>query len=392
MVLLTEGWGYSPLAAAAIVSVMPVATLVARMAGRRLPDGTAVMAAGAIALAGGLAGLGLLPHAGPVWTVAPQLLIGAGIALAVPGLTNRALRGADPEGRRAAGTIAARHAGIVLGLVLLTPVFTAQLESEERAAQRAGTALILDAALPPRTKVDLAKEIGAQLERTGGRLTDLGPAFRSVTPPPGDRAAYAQLQRDIAEEVDRAATHAFSLVFLLAAALALLALVPILVGGGTIGIAAAVATGGSAALIAAYLALGGATYAPVAVADPCKPRAPTGAQANDPLQRIALSALDGAACELRVPREDLVLGLADARSRAEFAREHGVDDAALERAVRSGLDRAIAEEERAGRLSGFEAGLLRQAAGALPVSQIITALQSSTGQSVLGFLTGLLGG
>ena len=74
------------------------------------------MAAGAVAVAGGLAGLGLLPGAEPYWTLAPQALIGIGIALTLPGLTGRALAGRDPAGRRAAGTIAARHVGIVLGL------------------------------------------------------------------------------------------------------------------------------------------------------------------------------------------------------------------------------------------------------------------------------------
>ncbi len=90
------------------------------------------MAAGAVALAGGLAALGLLPDAEPVWTLAPQALIGIGIALSLPGLTARALGDADPAGRRAAGTIAARHVGIVLGIVVLTPLFTAELTAQRR--------------------------------------------------------------------------------------------------------------------------------------------------------------------------------------------------------------------------------------------------------------------
>ena len=394
VVLLTEGWGYSPLAAALIVSVMPVATLLARAATRGVGDGGPVMAAGAVALAGGLAALGLLPHAEPVWTLAPQALVGVGIALAVPGLTGRALGGADPAGRRAAGTIAARHVGIVVGIVLLTPVFTAKLTSESDAAQNAGTSLILDAKLSPKTKIALGKALADQIQRSDGRLTDVSPAFRSVTPPAEGRAEYARLERALADQVDRAATHAFSTVFLLAGALALLAVVPIALGGGAprrrefavLGAAVVAAAG----LAGTYLALGGSSYEPLAVRDPCRPR-PADRQ-GDQLQRIGLSALDGAACQLRVTREELVLALADSKSRAAFAREHRISDAALERAVRAALDRAIAEAQRSGKLSAFEAALLRRAEGAVPVSKIIDALQSSTGKDVIGFLGDLING
>ena len=102
VVLLTEGWGYSRLQAALIVSAMPVAALLARAAMRPLGGSRPVTVAGVVALAGGLTGLGLMPDAEPAWTLASQGLIGAGIALAVPGLTARAVGGADPAGRRAA--------------------------------------------------------------------------------------------------------------------------------------------------------------------------------------------------------------------------------------------------------------------------------------------------
>ncbi len=71
VVLLTEGWLFTPLEAAAVVSMMPVATLAARALERRLGDDRPVVAAGAICMAGGLAALGLLPEAGAVWTLAP---------------------------------------------------------------------------------------------------------------------------------------------------------------------------------------------------------------------------------------------------------------------------------------------------------------------------------
>ena len=142
------------------MSAMPAATLLARAAIRGSGEAGRVMAAGAIALAGGLAALGLLPDAEPAWTLAPQALIGAGHRPRGPGPDARALGGADPAGRRAAGTIAARHIGIVVGLLILTPLFTAELADQSDAAQSSGTALILDADLSPRTKIALGSAIG----------------------------------------------------------------------------------------------------------------------------------------------------------------------------------------------------------------------------------------
>jgi hypothetical protein len=354
------------------------------------------MAAGAVALAGGLAALGLLQDAEPVWTLAPQVLIGAGIALSLPGLTARALGGADPAGRRAAGTIAARHAGIVLGLLVLTPLFTAELSEQGTAAQRSGTALILDARLSPETKIELGRAVADEVRRKGGRLTDLSPAFARSTPPPEGRAEYARLQSRLADEVDRAATSAFSTVFLVAAGLALLAVGPIVAGGGAAGgrrgaVALAVAVLAATGVAGWHLARGGASYEPLEVADPCKPRPADrlGGQ-EDVLQRIALAALDGAACRLRVTREDLALALADEDARATFAAEHRISDEALERAVRDGEARATDEAVRSKAISPFEAALLKRAQAVLPVGTLIEALGTSTGQGVLGFLTDLL--
>jgi MFS family permease len=237
VIMLIEGWRNSPLEAAAIVSVVPAATLAARVlasraghSGRFLASGGALVASGAILVAGGLAALGLLPGAAAGWTFAPQLLIGAGIALALPGLTERALSVHDPGGGRAAATIAARHAGIVLGILLLTPIFSDQLTEQHRAAQRSGTAFLLDAQLPAKTKIALARAIGERIKRADGRLPDLSPAFRQVAAPADAGREYRRLETKLDEEVEKAATHAFSESFLLAGALALAALVPIGVG------------------------------------------------------------------------------------------------------------------------------------------------------------------
>jgi hypothetical protein len=131
----------------------------------------------------------------------------------------------------------------------------------------------------------------------------------------------------------------------------------------------------SLALVAAYLALGGASYAPAKVADPCASRDwrdPSGL--SEVAEQIVLSALDGAACELRASREEVVLAF-DSRDELErFAREHGIDDEELEELVRSGLLRAIADAERADALSMALADRLRGAVRRIPVRSLLSLL------------------
>ncbi len=83
----------------------------------------------------------------------------------------------------------------------------------------------------------------------------------------------------------------------------------------------------SVVLVGAYLAAGGAGYEPTPVADPCAPRAWTAPQSlEEDAQQFLLSALDGAACELGVSREELAAALPTEQSRQEFAAEHGIDE------------------------------------------------------------------
>ena len=131
----------------------------------------------------------------------------------------------------------------------------------------------------------------------------------------------------------------------------------------------------SAALAASvpvtYLALGGGSYEPSSVRNPCAERSwrdPGGFQAV--AEQIALSALDGAACHFGVSREALTIALATSSSRTRFAREHHVDNGELENAVRRGLERSVADAERAGAISGWRAGALRLGAEHVPVEQM----------------------
>lgn len=137
----------------------------------------------------------------------------------------------------------------------------------------------------------------------------------------------------------------------------------------------------SLAALIAYLSLGGGSYAPAEVADPCDPRpieAPEGTEAL--LQQLALSALDGAACELRVPREDLLASLADPERRAAFLDERQISDETLEGAIDSGLQRAYDDAVSVGTISGVEAFLIGQAIELAPTGLIVDIARSETGQ------------
>lgn len=229
VLLLVEGWGRSPATAALTVSVVPVAAFVATPLARLVRAGPrAETAAGCVLVAGGLAGLALPPSAHLGWTIAPQVLIGFGLGLTVDRLTVEALRDRLPRAMHGGWTISARHVGVVLGLALLTPVFTANLRDAQVPAQEAITALVLDAPLQTQDKIALAQGLGDQLTAERGRVPDLHPAFAKLQLAPEERPAADQLERDLNGQLERAATRAFRDSFLIAAGLALVAVVPLI--------------------------------------------------------------------------------------------------------------------------------------------------------------------
>ena len=134
------------------------------------------------------------------------------------------------------------------------------------------------------------------------------------------------------------------------------------------------------AVLVPYLALGGASYEPTPVADPCATRDwrdPGGLQ--DVLEQVALSALDGAACELGVPREDLVLAIRSEESLDAFADEQGISRTDAERVVENAVDRALADAEDADAISGFVAALVARALDAVPPWLLLDALEGLGG-------------
>jgi hypothetical protein len=226
VLLLIAGWRESPLVAALTVSVMPIAALAAGRIGGL--DVRTRAAAGAILVAGGLAALGLLPGAELGWTIVPQILVGLGLGLSLAALTEAALHGREPLVLHGGWTIAARHAGVVVALALLTPIFTADLERQEDRAAEAVLATLLDSELAPATKVGLGLELAALLDRAEGEVPEVAPAFAEVQASAEERPTLDRLEAQVGVELDRAATTAFERSFLIAAALSLCALLPAL--------------------------------------------------------------------------------------------------------------------------------------------------------------------
>ena len=229
VLLLVDGWRRSPAVAALAVTAVPVAALAAGRLFRGIRAGTRSEAvAGSVLIAGGLTGLALLPSAELVWTLGPQVLVGLGLGLSVDSLTAAALRDRIPRALQGGWTIAARHAGVVAGLAILTPIFTADLRHAETPAKEAVASLVLDAPLPASTKLDLADGLGRRLVAERGRVPDLRPAFTTLRLPATQAATAAALERNLEDQLKRAATRAFRTAFLVAAGLALLALGPAL--------------------------------------------------------------------------------------------------------------------------------------------------------------------
>ena len=137
-----------------------------------------------------------------------------------------------------------------------------------------------------------------------------------------------------------------------------------------------VAVGLVAAVVIPYVALGGGSFEPTPVADPCQPRElPEAEGLGETIERIALRAVDGVACELGVSREELVLALRDEDAFGAFSREHAVERAEAESAIQDALVRAIDEAEEDGTLPGLIAPLVREAAESVPPWLILETLE-----------------
>ncbi|MFQ5426233.1 MAG: MFS transporter, partial [Gaiellales bacterium] len=93
VLLLVAVWSLSPIEAAAVVSAIPIATLVVRLLAPNVTPRTSV-AGGSMLLALGLVALAVLPETSVAYAAAALTLCGAGLGLAVPLLSDAAI---DPS-------------------------------------------------------------------------------------------------------------------------------------------------------------------------------------------------------------------------------------------------------------------------------------------------------
>jgi MFS family permease len=150
VLLLVTGWSLEPLAAAGVLTIVPLAAL----AGRRVRvDASAQATAGAILAAGGMGAVAVIRGAPVGALVAPLAVLGLGLGMATAALGDRLVpeRGLGDAAR----TVALRHAAITLILVALAPVIASQLaEATERTRERQ-VGVLLDAPIGPVEKLRL---------------------------------------------------------------------------------------------------------------------------------------------------------------------------------------------------------------------------------------------
>ncbi|HEY7002753.1 MAG TPA: MFS transporter [Gaiellaceae bacterium] len=222
VLLVISVWGHSPISGAAIVSVLPAATLAVRPLGRRLPGATAVQGGTALLL-GGLLGLALLPSTNVGFVVWALALCGAGLGLAVPVLSNAALDLRAGLTRSGTLTIGIRHLGLVLALALIAPVLASTLPAAGDRAMLRGTAVILDAPIGLSKKIPIALELRSAFnDARDGQRPDLSKPFDEHGA--GTDEELASTRDELIGVIEGTITRAFRPAFALSAAFAALAL------------------------------------------------------------------------------------------------------------------------------------------------------------------------
>ena len=379
VLMLVVVWGLPPLEGAFVVSALPVGTLIAHRVAASLPRRGAVLA-GAVALAGGLITLAYLPDISTTWVAGAMGLCGVGFGALVTPLGALAL----PVGggvRAATLTSTARHLGLVVGLAIIAPVLSQQVMSAAETAPLAATQVMLDSPVGGVTKVRIALDIRDEIDKASdGEVPDLSAAFAENGA--HDDAEVAQMQHDVEYSVQSVVTRAFRSSFVIAALFAAFAgLVGLLAFAVTRDVGTQHHPGGAAAAIAIALAalmlpivaVGtvDASFGVPQLVEPCTapPDPYPGDGLDAALQRFVLSGLNGAACELGVSREELVLSL-EPRSGVDIEWDRDT----IAQALKSGVSRAIDDADERDTIPGWLATALRWTVDRLPASWFLEQL------------------
>jgi len=324
VLLLVTGWSVEPLAAAVVVSVLPLAAVAgARIRGA--PAGRA--AAGSLLVAAGTVCLAFVPTDTLWWVVGPEALAGIGMGLALPALAGDLL----PERtvRQASALLSTRHLGIAVGLAVLAPVMTSSINGALDSARLHGAALILDARIDPLAKLNIAPQLAGAVN-TEQPLAGVRKVFRDGADAISDdqRADWNRLGRRASQTLVASVNDAFSPGYAVGAGLALLAALAVAPWPSRRQVAIAHAVVAIAVLIPVAYALGAdrARPPPVTLGDPCKPRnLPETGGIGGFVQDTALVSLDRAACHAHSSREALVLALASDGAAKAYKARYGLD-------------------------------------------------------------------
>ena len=226
VLLLVAVWGLSPIEGAAVVSALPIGTVIARLLGAQVEDRLATIA-GALLLALGLGGLALLPSTQVIYAALALLLCGCGLGLAIPPLSQASISVEHGLVRSGAWTVGARHVGLVAALILIAPLLAWELDRGGQQATLAAAAEILDAPVPLTEKVPLALDLKDEFEQTPrGQVPDLNAAFAEHTT--DGPQSVVELQESLLGTIEDVLTRSFRTSFVLSALFALLAVVPML--------------------------------------------------------------------------------------------------------------------------------------------------------------------
>jgi MFS family permease len=210
VVLLVTGLGLAPIAAAGVVSVLPLAGVIAP----KLFHGAGVRT-GALLLASGLAVLALVARDSVALIGLALAICGTGLGLCVPQLS----------GQAGVMSVASRHAGLIVGLLLMSPLLAHDLSSNAQQAQRRAAVQVLIARVPITTKLPLAFDLLHTVRGgSGGQVPNLNGPFDRARARGGDNPGLDALQRQLAATERSAVSAAFANPFAVAALLALAAL------------------------------------------------------------------------------------------------------------------------------------------------------------------------
>jgi predicted MFS family arabinose efflux permease len=224
VLLVITVWSVEPALGALVVSALPAATLAVRPLERRLPVHAAAVG-GALLLTAGLVALALLPRISELLIALALGFCGAGLGLAVPALTRVSL---DPERRPTRScliTVGARHAGLVVALLLVAPLLSETLAGSEDKALLAGAQVVLEGNIGLREKAPIAFDLRGELaEAKRGEVPDLAQPFDKRGA--ATDARLRSLRDELVTTLESVITRGFRSSFFLSALLALLAVVP----------------------------------------------------------------------------------------------------------------------------------------------------------------------